>query len=210
MITENSNMAQARTSQPPAFPEGEPAVVREGLTAGDYFGLPETTAPHNLINGRLYVSPSPFANHQRIVLTIGHALFEFARQEGGEAFIAPMDCHLPDGNVLQPDALYIGKANLDLVHEHIVGAPDLVVEVLSRGTRRFDRNTKLGIYARNGVHEAWLVDSESETVIVFSGTGEKWTREQSVLFGEPIPSSIVKVGPAGLGLTRPSEPNPDR
>ncbi len=128
-------MAQARTSQPLAVPEGEPIVLREGLTADEYFGLPETTAPHNLIDGRLYMSPSPFANHQRIVLIVGHALFEYARGAGGEAFIAPMDCRLVDGNVLQPDALYIGQANLKIIHDHVIGAPDLVVEVLSRGTR---------------------------------------------------------------------------
>ncbi len=191
-------MAQARTSQPPAGPESTPRVVREGTTADEYFRLPESTAPHNLIDGRLFMSPSPFANHQRIVLMIGHALFEFARQAGGEALIAPIDCRLADGNVLQPDALYIGEANLEIIHEHVIGAPDLVVEVLSRGTRWFDRNTKLGIYARNGVREAWLVDPDSETVIVFGGDGEKWTKEQSVLFGETIPSLIVEVGPAGL------------
>ena len=191
-------MAQARTSHFPAYPDGEPIVVREGVTIGEYFRLPETTAAHNLINGRLYKSPSQLANHQRIVLTIGHALVEYARQAGGEAFIAPMDCHLPDGNVLQPDALYIRAANSDIVQDHVIGAPDLVVEVLSRGTRRFDRTTKLEIYARNGVLEAWLVDPDSETVIVFSGEGGSWTKEQSVLFGQPIPSAVVQTGAAGL------------
>ena len=202
-------MAQAGTSPAPAHPEGEPAVIQEGLTADDYFRLPLTIVPHNLIHGRLYISPSPFVNHQRTVLAIGHALFDYALESGGEAIIAPMDCRLGDGNVLQPDAFYVAPENLGIIHDHIFGPPDLVVEVLSRGTRRFDRTQKLETYARNGVREAWLVDPESETVIVFTGDGHRWVKEQSVLFGDPIPSSIVKAGPAGLTSVPPrSEPEP--
>ena len=76
-------MAQARTFQRRAYSEGEPGVIQEGLTAADYFRLPLTTVAHNLIHGRLYISPSPFVNHQRIVLAIGHALFDYALESGG-------------------------------------------------------------------------------------------------------------------------------
>ena len=191
-------MSQARTFPRKAYSEGEPVVIREGVTTDEYFRLPETGAPSNLIDGRLYMSPSPFANHQRIVLAIGHALFDFAQEAGGEAFIAPMDCRMADGSVLQPDAFYVSPENIGIIHDHILGSPDLVVEVLSRGTRRFDRTQKLETYARNGVREAWLVDPESETVIVFTGDGQRWAKEQSVLFGDAIPSGIVEAGAAGL------------
>ena len=137
MGTENRNMAQARTSPFPACSEGEPIVVREGVTADEHFSRPETSGPHDLIDGRLYMSP--------------------------------------------------------------------VIEVLSRGTRRFDRTKKLEIYARNGVREAWFVDPESETVIVFTGEGKRWTREQSVPFGDPIPSSLGRSTTAEAG---PEPPNP--
>ena len=58
-----------------------------------------------------------------------------------------MDCRLGDGNVLQPDAFCVAPENLGIIHDHILGSPDLVVEVLSRGTRRFDRTQKLETYA---------------------------------------------------------------
>lgn len=115
-----------------------------------------------------------------------------------------MDCRLADGSVVQPDVGFIAPENLGIIHDHIVGPPDLVIEVLSRGTRRFDRTKKLPVYARNGVREAWLVDPDSETVIVFAGDGEQWVREQSVLFGETIPSFVVPPGAYGLALTPPS------
>ena len=80
-----------------------------------------------------------------------------------------------------------------------------VIEVLSRGTRRFDRTKKLEIYPRNGGREAWFVDPESETVIVFTGEGKRWAREQSVPFGDPIPSSL---GQSTTAEARPEPPNP--
>ena len=70
-------MSQARTFQRRAYSEGEPVVIGEGVTTDEYFRLPETGAPSNLIDGRLYMSASPFVNHQRTVLTIGHALFDY-------------------------------------------------------------------------------------------------------------------------------------
>lgn len=191
-------MAQVPISPAPLFEEGEPMVIREAITADEYFRMPETTIPHNLIDGRLYMSPSPFAPHQRLVKALTKSLDDLVQEAGGEVFVSPMDCRLSDGSVVQPDVFYVAPGNMEIIHDHIVGAPDLVIEVLSRGTRRFDRTKKLAVYARNGVREAWLVDPDSETVIVFTGDGQGWTREQSVLFGEPIPSAILPPGTFGL------------
>jgi Uma2 family endonuclease len=182
----------------PADHEDEPVLVREGVTIEEYLAMPETTQPSNLIEGRLYMSPAPLMRHQQIVMRLGFLMDQFARVHGGLAFISPMDCHLPTGSVLQPDVGYIAPERLDIVDRWVMGAPDLVIEVLSPGTRRFDRNRKLRAYETAGVREAWLVDPSSSTVIVFTGEGNQWVREHSVLFGEPIPSAIVDTGTAGL------------
>jgi Uma2 family endonuclease len=179
--------------------EGEPTLISENVTAEEYFAMPETMQPHNLIEGRLYVSPSPFWKHQEVTFEITAVLRAFARTTGGRAFVSPMDCKLPDGSVLQPDTGYISAERKQIVRNHVMGAPDLVVEVLSRGTRRFDRTRKLAVYARNGVREAWLIDHEAESVTLFFGDGSRWVEETSVLFGENVPSRVVDVGDAGLG-----------
>ena len=99
----------------------------------------------------------------------------------------------------QPDLGYVRDERRGILRgKRVEGAPDLVIEVLSPGTRRFDRQQKLAAYGRNGVREAWLVDPDAETVTIFTGTGSEWTREQSVLFGEPIPSEIVDIGAGNL------------
>lgn len=191
-------MAQPKHAEPMEI-DAPPTVTRVGMTAEEYFALPETMQPQNLIEGRLYVSPAPILRHQRISGQLYIVLFEFAAKNGGEAFISPNDCRLGDRTVVQPDVLYVSKERLGILTERRVeGAPDLVVEVLSPGTRRFDRQQKLAAYAPNGVREAWLVDPDAETVTVFSGDGGAWQRERSVLFGEPIPSDVVDIGAGNL------------
>ncbi len=178
--------------------EDEPVLVREGVTTEEYLAMPETVQPYNLIEGRLYMSPTPIMRHQDIVLQLAVKMHAFEATAGGKAIVSPMDCHFPDGSVLQPDVAYISPERLSIIDRWVMGAPDLVIEVLSPGTRRFDRNRKLAVYERNGVPEAWLVDPSSFTGIVFSGENNAWVRERSVLFGDDIPSDLVNVGSAGL------------
>ncbi len=178
--------------------EDEPVLVKEGVAVAEYLARPETTTAHNLIEGRLYMSPAPEMRHQDIVMELAAALRGFAQEHGGHAFVSPMDCHLPDGSVLQPDVGYVSAERANIIDRWVMGAPDLVVEVLSPGTRRFDRVKKLRAYEKNGVREAWLVDPDSQTVIVFTGEENAWRKEQSALFGDPIPSTLAPLGSAGL------------
>lgn len=178
--------------------EDEPLLVREGVTVEDYLAMPETVQPYNLIEGRLYMSPTPIMKHQDIVLELASRMRDLAREQGGRAFVSPMDCHLLDGSVLQPDVGYIAPDRLNIVDRWVTGAPDIAVEALSPGTRRFDRVKKLRSYEKNGVREVWLVDADAQTVTVFTGEDGKWQKEQSVLFGDDIPSAVAPIGSGGL------------
>ena len=190
-------MAQPKYAEPMDV-DAVPVVTRVGMTADEYFALPETMQPQNLIEGRLYVSPAPIDRHQDIVGELYIELSGYRREHGGYVILSPFDCWLADGTVVQPDTGYVIAARRQLVDRYMHGAPDLVVEVLSPGTRRFDRQKKLQTYGVNGVREAWLVDPDAETVTVFTGNGSEWTRERSVLFGEAIPSDIVDIGAGNL------------
>lgn len=178
--------------------EAEPVLVRDGVTVEEYLALPETTTPHNLIEGRLYLSAAPSPRHQEIVGRLFSHLLAFADGTGGRAYPSPTDFMLSDGAVVQPDISYIGPDRLDIVQQRVLGGPDIAIEVLSPGTRRFDRVRKLRTYEKNGVREVWLVDPDSQTVIVFFNAGTSWEREQSVLFGDDIPSAVAPIGSGGL------------
>ncbi|HEU0116257.1 MAG TPA: Uma2 family endonuclease, partial [Thermomicrobiales bacterium] len=69
----------------------------------------------------------------------------------------------------------------------IDAAPDLVVEVLSPGTRERDRGPKRALYARFGVREYWLVDPDARALTVFALRGER-------LEPQPLAEDVVRSG----------------
>ncbi len=141
-----------------------PAIPRLGpYRVADYDRLPDEPRCE-LVLGRFHVTPSPFSRHQIVVQALWLHLDRIAEAAGGIAFQAPLDVVLADHSVVQPDLLYVSAARLDLVGNRVEGAPDLVVEVLSPGTARFDRGRKLQLYALYGIEEYWLVDHERRQV----------------------------------------------
>lgn len=125
--------------------------------ATDYRKLPEGEAVE-LIRGRLVVSPAPNTLHQTIVGLLSYLLFGITRRSGGRALASPVDVELDDHTILQPDLLYVRRERRGIVLEHVVGPPDLLIEVLSPHNSRRDRVDKLSIYAQYGVTEYWIVD----------------------------------------------------
>ena len=86
---------------------------------------------------------------------------------------APMDVVLSELNVVQPDILFISNERREIITENnISGAPDLVVEILSPITAERDRQLELGLYARFGVREYWIVDPDENSVRVIEPGGQ--------------------------------------
>ncbi len=145
------------------------AVTKIRLSLAEYLALPEDNRPAEIIEGELFMPPSPSTRHQRIVLRLALALDSHIGGAGlGQVFAAPLDVILdPDRpHVLQPDLIYISQERERIIGDRIKGAPDLVVEVLSPATANRDRTEKLQLYCQYGVREYWLVDPEAQTVEV--------------------------------------------
>jgi Uma2 family endonuclease len=121
--------------------------------------LPEGTLAQ-LINNQLYMSPSPSNSHQKLVMTISAQLFNYvAANKLGEVRVAPFDVFLNRKNAYQPDIIFIANGNLHNLKERgFFGAPDLVIEILSPATWRFDKEDKKDEYERSGVKEYWMID----------------------------------------------------
>src|ERR1044072_4318979 len=157
---------------------------REGwtkLTVDVYCRTPETLRPQELVCGWVREPAAPRYRHQFVVTHLTALLDRHGRERSlGQVCSSPIDVVLDRDAalVVQPDIVFIGAHRLDLVQERIWGAPDLAVEVLSRGTARRDRTTKLAWYARYGVAECWLVDITHRFVEVVDlrETPSRWTR----------------------------------
>ena len=125
--------------------------------ASDYFGLNEGE-PVELIYGRLAVSPAPDYSHQVVVALLTELLLPIARTSGGRMAPAPFDVEFADPSIVQPDLIYVTKGNRRRIQRHLVGPPDLAIEVVSGSNARRDRVDKLALYAEFGVAEYWIVD----------------------------------------------------
>src|SRR5438093_5402169 len=139
------------------------------ITRYDYEGMPQGPPYYQVVEGDLVMSPSPETYHQSIAGRIYSQILGFLEKKPiGEVFIAPLDVFLTDVNVYQPDVVFVSNRRRSMITEHgIEGAPDLVVEILSPGTARFDKGSKRKVYARTGVQELWLVNPELRLVEVY-------------------------------------------
>ncbi|NWJ95288.1 MAG: Uma2 family endonuclease [Chloroflexi bacterium] len=175
--------------------------VQGQWTYADYAALPEDGRRYEIIQGVLYMSPSPNAKHQSAITYFLYYLFVQIQQGGlGRVFTAPFDVELGPGNVVQPDLLVVLKANEARIEfGKFVGAPDLVVEIVSPGTAGYDRRQKQDAYAEAGVPEYWIADPASQTieVLVLEQDGAYHSKgvfeDQALLPSQIIPELPVKV-----------------
>jgi Uma2 family endonuclease len=149
------------------------------LTYDDFVLFPDDGKRHELVDGEHYVSPSPNRKHQTIVGNLFALLWtHLTRRPAGQVFVAPFDVVFSDFDVVEPDILYVSNARtLDvLTDKHVRGAPDLVVEVGSPGTRRRDETLKHRLYERSGVSEYWVVDPEIDVIKVYRSVDGRYVR----------------------------------
>ena len=137
-------------------------------TEEDYFSLPDTNRLVELSEGRLIMPPHPTRSHQIAVEELYLRLRAYVEERNlGEVHIAPLPVRLWPGKIREPDLFFISEEHEDRLGERVCGVPDLVIEVISPGTRRADRGEKFVEYAKAGVQEYWLVDPEEKTVEVY-------------------------------------------
>jgi len=141
------------------------------LTYDDLAAMPEDRNRYEIIDGELFVTPSPNLKHQIVIGNLFFALKAFVREHKlGLVLFAPMDVVLTIHNVVEPDVLFVSNSRTGrLTANNIQGAPDLVVEVLSESSRKTDEITKRHLYERYGVTEYWVVDPEIDVVKVYRG-----------------------------------------
>ncbi len=147
----------------------EPGHSPTKLTYADYELFPDDGLRHEIIDGEHYVTASPVTRHQRISMNLFYLIRSHLETHPiGEVFYAPFDVVLSFTDVVVPDLIYLSKSRAHLLTaKNLQGAPDLVVEILSPGTRSRDERLKRDLYERVGVEEYWLVDPERDVVSIY-------------------------------------------
>lgn len=153
---------------------------------------------YELIDGELYLMSSPTVIHQSICGEIYVQLKLFLKDKKCKAFISPLDVILSKNkneskiyNVVEPDVFVVCDPK-KIEQKNIFGAPDFVVEVLSKD-RRHDILTKFNLYQKFGVKEYWIVDQENASIIPYF-LNEKGIYEIGKIYDikEEVPVKVLK------------------
>ena len=180
----------------PGSDDVRPADSRLKLTYDDFLLFPDDGKRHELIDGEHYVTPSPNIRHQailgRLFLAIGNWLASHPR---GRVFVAPLDVLFSRFDVVEPDLLYVSNERAPelLAGQYVTGAPDLVVEIGSPGTRKRDETIKRRLYERSDVVEYWVVDPDIQVVRVYRRSDQGFARpiEMSAEAGDVLTTPLL-------------------
>ena len=157
-------------------------------TSEDYYAMPEDWRGE-LIDGELIALAQPNNRHQKIVMEMGLQLSLYAKAQKHSCEILPApELHFTEEarEHCAPDLVVLCDKSKDRIKK-IVGAPDMVVEVLSPTTRKYDLGSKYRDYRNFGVREYWIIDGDERKVIrCWFEKGE----EQIFSFDEKIPVCI--------------------
>ncbi|WP_314811150.1 Uma2 family endonuclease [Capnocytophaga granulosa] len=132
-----------------------------------------------LLKGKIFEMSAPSPIHQEISGNLQGALFVFLKNSKCKLYTAPFDVRFPQKGesqvytVVQPDLCVV--CDLEKIDSKgCVGAPDLVVEILSPGNSKKEMKSKFALYQEEGVREYWVVDPERELVFVYVAENKKF------------------------------------
>jgi Uma2 family endonuclease len=148
-----------------------PASPGLKLTYDDLLLFPEDEGKrHELIDGEHFVTPSPVPRHQLILGNLYFLIRLWLEEHPvGRAYFACLDVVFSKHDVVVPDLVYATNERLTEIAtvKNWQGAPNLIVEIGSPGTRKRDETIKRRLYERSGVEEYWVVDPETDVVRVY-------------------------------------------
>ena len=151
------------------FPQSQEQLL---WTSTDLELMPDNGNRYEIINGELFVTRAPHWKHQT---TCGNFYFElkaWSKTSGLGYAAMGAGVIFGDKDDVIPDVVWVGKEKYEILIDqagHLLGAPDLAIEVLSSGTEneRRDREIKLKLYSSRGVWEYWIADWRAKQIQVY-------------------------------------------
>ena len=172
--------------------------IDKTYTYADYFKW-QFEERVELIKGRIFkMSPAPNRVHQLISSKLHIAIGIFLGNNPCSVYSAPFDVRLPKKSkddkdiitVLQPDICVICDAS-KLDDRGCIGAPDIVVEILSPGNNAKDLKNKYEVYEQSGVREYWVVSPQDKTFLVYTLRDGSYVPSRTMAPGDVVTSSVL-------------------
>lgn len=152
-----------------------------------------------LIRGYIFkMSPAPNRVHQQISSDIHGQLWSFLKGKKCRVYSAPFDVRLPRKSnedndittVLQPDICVVCDLS-KLDKRGCIGAPDIVVEILSPGNNAKELKNKYEVYEEAGVTEYWIVSPQDNTFVVYTLTNGSYVPSRIMVTGDVVKSTVL-------------------
>lgn len=163
-------------------PPGKPL-----LTLADFDALPEGPPDYEFEGGRLIDMPRPHPRHQKIIMRLGAQLDDHVSGAMLGAVWPEIDVQLSRRRVYVSDLVFLSQSHVERYSPdrgRIIGAPDLVVEIVSPASASRDRVAKFNAYREAGVPWYWLIDSQSLAIEEYRLMPEGYLAVARVAAGE--------------------------
>ena len=177
----------------------EPDIEHGRYSYADYLTW-EMDEMVELIKGKIFKRDiaAPALNHQRISMRLSVQLFNFLKGKTCQVFHAPFDVRLPVKSrknqdidtVVQPDICVVCDPD-KLDAAGCIGAPDLVVEILSPGNNKRELKNKFEVYEEAGVTEYWVIHPNEQTLLIYSLIDGKYQASRFFVSGDEITSACL-------------------
>lgn len=171
------------------------ARVEPLITVADLDACPDDGNRYELIEGELFVSRAPGLPHQMILQNLQIAFADYLRKNPIGKIVPGAGAVFSDYDAVIPDLVFVSNARWSEVvtNERFSAAPDLVVEVMSRGKENRDRDllVKRQLYAKYGVAEYWIVDVEKRIVEVYCLRNDRLESIATLRNGDEITTSLL-------------------
>lgn len=154
-----------------------------------------------LIKGKIFrMSPAPGRSHQKISMNLSRLVSNYLLEKKCDVFAAPFDVRIPlppekrkeeqVDTVVQPDICVICDAQ-KLDDRGCLGAPDWIIEILSRSTSSKDLHEKFDLYEFAGVKEYWVIHPHEGTLLIYRLENGKYVGFQRPFTKGQVVDSIV-------------------
>ncbi len=174
--------------------------LNQHYTYADYFKW-KFEERVELIKGKIFrMSPAPLSEHQYISQELAGAFWQFLKGKQCRVYSAPFDVRLPTKSVNDEDIVTVVQPDISVICDlakidkrGCLGAPDLVVEILSPSNSEKELKTKYDLYEESGVREYWVVSPGDKTLLKYvldMSTG-KYTASRALVISDTATSIVL-------------------
>jgi Uma2 family endonuclease len=186
-------------SAAPRFPS-ELGYAGLRMTADEYLALGETSERYELLDGVVFMSPSPRPKHGRMLSGIVGQLEAYSLSVRPLAIYSEVDLVLNQSVVYRPDVQVFSAERIQGDPDRLTIPPELIVELLSESTRALDLMTKKSDYERFGVLEYWVFDPADASVRQFvraeaRAPFEKAPKSEDMVRSIAVPGFALSLAP---------------